>query len=117
VKTEIATYRRLRSALRAAREADTVTELVGSSELNLLDASRYAQNYMLLEGLHDVWIAQRVGRLQIGPERRTSLQRRSGVDRRSHEPKGGLWAEKRINPDRRTGAERRVPVRPVWEAA
>jgi hypothetical protein len=117
VTGEIATYRRLRAALRAARDASAVSVFVGSTELNLPDAAAYAQQHMLSGGLHGVWIAQRVGRLEIGPERRTSSERRSGLDRRSIEQDPGLWAERRTNPDRRQGAERRVPAGPVWEAA
>ena len=91
--------------------------LVGSTELNLPDAATYAQNHMLLEAFHGVRIVQRVGKLEIGPERRSSTQRRSGVDRRSHEQRGSPWAERRTNPDRRANGERRVPVGRVWEAA
>jgi hypothetical protein len=117
VTGEIATYRRLRAALRAARDASTISVFVGSTELNLPDAALYAQQHMLSGGLHGVWIAQRVGRLEIGPERRTSTERRSGLDRRSNEQNGGPWAERRSNADRRQGVERRVPAGPVWDAA
>jgi hypothetical protein len=117
VTSEAATYRRLRAALVAARDKSAVTVLVGSTELNLPDAATYAQNHLLLEGMHGVRIAQRVGLLEIAPERRTGSKRRSGLDRRSTEQAGGLWAERRSKRDRRAGVERRVPIAPVWEAA
>jgi len=117
VTTDAATYRRLRAALVAARDKSAVTVLVGSTELNLPDAATYAQNHLLLEGMHGVRIAQRVGRLEIGPEQRTGSNRRSGFDRRSNEQVSATWADRRSNRDRRAGVERRVPLAPVWEAA
>ena len=114
---EAATYHRIRSAVSAAQKTGAVTVLSASTELSLPDAATYAQQHMLSGALHGVWIAQRVGRLEIGPERRTSRERRSGLARRSNEQNGGLWAERRTNPDRRRGVERRVPAGPVWEAS
>ena len=112
---EIATYRRIRAAVAAAREKDAVTDLAGSTELNLPAAAAYAQDYVLLGSLHGVRIVPRVGRLEIGPERRTGAQRRSGRDRREGDQSGDLWAERRVNRDRRQNGERRAPLAQVWE--
>jgi hypothetical protein len=117
VTSEIATYRRLRAALVAAREKSAVTVLAGSTELNLPDAATYAGNHMRLEGLHGIRIVQRVGVLEIGPERRASTERRSGFDRRSNARDGHVWAERRSSSDRRAGRDRRVPLTRVWEAS
>ena len=115
--SEIATYRRVRAAIAAAREKSTVTELVASTELSLATAAGYAQDHVLLGSLKDVRIVQRVGRLEIGPERRLGPQRRSGRDRRDDSRESELWAERRVNPDRRQLLERRAPPRKVWEVA
>jgi hypothetical protein len=117
VSSEIATYRRVRAAIAAAREKNTVTELVGSTELSLATAAAYAQDHVLLDSLSGVRIVQRVGRLEIGPERRLGPQRRSGRDRRDEARNSELWAERRVNPNRRQLAERREPPRQVWEVA
>ncbi len=114
---EIATYRRIRAAVAAAREKDAVTDLVGSTELNLPDAAAYALDYVLLGSLHGVRIVPRVGRLEIGPERRSGAQRRSGRDRREGDMSGDLWAERRVNRERRRNDERRAPLTQVWEAS
>jgi len=115
--SEIATYRRIRAAIAAAREKDAVTELLGSTELNLQTAAAYAQDHVLLDNLKGIRIVKRVGKLEIGPERRLGPQRRSGRDRRDQDRSGDLWAERRVNPERRQIPERRQPLRPVWEAA
>ena len=91
--------------------------LAGSTELNLPDAAAYAGNHMRLEGLHGIRIVQRVGVLEIGPERRASSDRRSGLDRRANAGDGAVWAERRSNSDRRAGRDRRVPLTQVWEPA
>lgn len=41
-------------------------------------------------------------------ERRLLIDRRSGVDRRQHDPSGTAGAERRARDDRRTGGERRA---------
>ena len=115
--SEIATYRRIRAAIAAAREKDAVTELLGSTELNLQTAAAYAQDHVLLDNLKGIRIVKRVGKLEIGPERRLGPQRRSGRDRRDQDRSGDLWAERRVNPESRQIPERRQPLRPVWEAA
>ena len=115
VSSEIATYRRIRAAIAAAREKNAVTELVGSTELSLSTAAAYAQDHVLLDSLKGVRIVPRVGRLEIGPERRLGPQRRSGRDRRDEARSAELWAERRVNPDRRQLAERRGRPRAVWE--
>jgi hypothetical protein len=115
VTPEIATYRRIRAAVAAARDKDAVTDLVGSTELNLPAAAAYAQDYVLLGSLHGVRIVPRVGRLEIGPERRSGAQRRSGRDRREDDKSGDLWAERRVNRERRRNDERRAPFAQVWE--
>jgi hypothetical protein len=117
VSSEIATYRRVRAAIAAAREKDAVTELVGSTELSLPTAAAYARDHVLLDSLKGVRIVQRVGKLEIGPERRQGAQRRSGRDRRDQEQNPGLWAERRVNSERRQLRERRAPPRQVWETA
>jgi hypothetical protein len=117
VSSEIATYRRVRAAIAAAREKSAVTELVASTELSLATAASYAQDHVLLDSLKNVRIVQRVGRLEIGPERRLGPQRRSGRDRRDEARNNELWAERRVNPERRQIPERREPLRPVWEAS
>jgi hypothetical protein len=116
VSSEIATYRRVRAAIAAANEKSAVTELVASTELSLATAAAYAQDHVLLDSLKGVRIVQRVGRLEIGPERRLGHQRRSGRDRRDEARNSELWAERRVNPERRQLTERRQPPRPVWEA-
>ena len=115
MSSEIATYRRIRAAIAAAREKNAVTELLGSTELSLATAAAYAQDHVLLDSLKGVRIVQRVGRLEIGPERRLGPQRRSGRDRRDGARNTELWAERRVNPERRQIAERRQRPRAVWE--
>jgi hypothetical protein len=115
VSSEIATYRRIRAAIAAAREKNAVTELLGSTELSLATAAAYAQDHVLLDSLKGVRIVPRVGKLEIGPERRQGLQRRSGRDRRDAARNTELWAERRVNPERRQIAERRARPRAVWE--
>jgi hypothetical protein len=117
VTSEIATYRRLRAAIVAAREQSAVTMLAGSTELNLPDAATYAGNHMRLEGLHGIRIVQRVGVLEIGPERRANSERRSGYDRRSNARDGHVWADRRANSDRRAGRDRRASLTQVWETS
>ena len=90
---------------------------MGSTELNLPAAASYTQNYVLLGSLHGVRIVPRVGKLEIGPERRSRVARRSGSDRREDDKSGDLWAERRVNSDRRQNGERRAPLTQVWEAS
>jgi hypothetical protein len=115
VSSEVATYRRIRAAITAAREQAAVTTLVASTELNLPTAASYAQDHLLIGGLKGVFVSQRAGRLEIGPERRTGMQRRSGRDRRDDDRRADRWAERRVNPPRRQLADRRLPVSIVWD--
>jgi hypothetical protein len=114
VSSEVATYRRIRAAIRAAREQAEVTTLVPNTELNLPTAASYAQDHLLIGGLKGVFVVQRVGKLEIGPERRTG-QRRSGRDRRDDDRRPDRWAERRVSPPRRQLADRRVPTGAVWD--
>ena len=102
---EAATYHRIRSAVSAAQKTGQVTTLSGSTELSLPAAAEYANNYLALEGIHDVRVSVGVGSLEIAPnqvpvegkapaeekapaDRRRGGDRRSGVDRRKR-PRGG----------------------------
>ena len=116
MSSEIATYRRIRAAIAAAREKNAVTELVGSTELSLPTAAAYAQDHVLLDSLKGVRIVQRVGRLEIGPERRLGPQRRSGRDRRDEARNSELWAERRVNPGAPAARGAAGTAAPVWEA-
>ena len=89
---EAATYHRIRSAVSAAQKTGAVTALSASTELSLPAAAEYANNFMALEGIHDVRVSIGVGSLEVGPadvpaapvpehERRQG-ERRSGGDRR-----------------------------------
>ena len=115
MSSEVATYRRIRAAITAAREKAEVTTLVGSTELGLPTAALYAQDHLLIGGLKGIFVVQRVGKLQIGPERRLGLQRRSGRDRRDDDRRTERWAERRVNPPRRQLADRRTPAGNIWD--
>ena len=65
---EAATYHRIRSAVSAAQKTGAVTTLSGSTELSLPAAAEYANNYLALEGIHDVRVSLGVGSLEIAPE-------------------------------------------------
>jgi hypothetical protein len=115
VSSEVATYRRIRAAITAARATAETTTLVGSTELNLPTAALYAQDHLLGGGLKGIFVVQRVGKLEIGPERRLGLDRRSGHDRRDDDRRLERWAERRVNPPRRQVADRRVPAGNIWD--
>jgi hypothetical protein len=104
VAIEAATYHRIRSAVSAAHKEGTATTFSGSTELSLPAAAEYANNYLALEGIHDVRVSVGVGSLEIGPpssapaEEKAPADRRRGTDRRS-------GADRRKRP--RTGESRR----------
>jgi hypothetical protein len=103
VAIEAATYHRIRSAVSAAHKSGTVTTFSGSTELSLPAGAEYANNYLALEGIHDVRVSLGVGSLEIAPssvpvEEKAPADRRRGADRRS-------GADRRKRP--RTGESRR----------
>ena len=91
--------------------------LAGSTELNLPAAAAYALDHLLLESLHGVRIVQRVGRLEIGPERRAGCRaafgrRPASSDDASGRSLGGAPHQPRSAGRAATGARRSTQV---WE--
>jgi hypothetical protein len=115
--TTAATYRRLRAAVVAAQDSGEFTVLGGSTELSLDSAARYARDYALAEGRHGVRASGGPGWLEIGPERRALVERRSGHDRRIGKHTTDLWTERRGRRERRARHDRRSAPAPLWQVA
>lgn len=107
MRAEAVTYRRIRAAVAAAVDASAITVLTPTTELGIPGAARYAGEFMAIESVRGVRVTPMRGRIEIGPERRVSHERRSGRDRRLADRSGDLWAERRASGDRRSGADRR----------
>jgi len=112
-----ATYRRLRAAVVAAQDSGEFTVLGGSTELSLDSAARYARDYALAGGRHGVRASIGPGWLEIGPERRALVERRTGHDRRTAEHTAELWTERRARRERRARHDRRSAPAPLWQIA
>jgi hypothetical protein len=114
---EVATYRRIRAAVGSAQDQDAVTVFVSSTELGVRDAAAYARDHILLAHLPRVRVILSAGKLEIGPERRAKVQRRSGFDRRENDLSSELWIERRTTPERRSGSDRRASQQQLADVA